>query len=46
VVAVHKIILLAGYRYLAVDYRPTGQAGFIYDVAMPGVMLGLTINVK
>jgi hypothetical protein len=41
-----KLILLAGYRYLAVDYRPTGKPGFIYDVAMPGLVLGLTINVK
>ena len=41
-----RLVLLAGYRYLAVDYRPIGNAGFIYDVAMPGVVLGLTINVK
>jgi hypothetical protein len=38
--------MLIGYRYLAVDYRPTGSAGFIYDVAMPGVVAGLTINLK
>lgn len=41
-----KLVLLAGYRYLDVNYRPTGKASFIYDVAMPGVVLGLTINVK
>jgi hypothetical protein len=43
---VRKCVLLAGYRYLAVDYRPTGKAGFIYDVAMPDVVMGVTINVK
>ena len=41
-----KLVLLAGYRYLAVDYRPIGNTGFIYDVAMPGLVLGLTINLK
>jgi hypothetical protein len=41
-----KVVLLAGYRYLAVDYRPTGNAGFIYDVAMPGLVNGATFNVK
>jgi len=41
-----KLVLLAGYRYLDVDYRPMGKAGFIYDVAMPGLVVGLTINVK
>jgi hypothetical protein len=39
-------VLVAGYRYLAVDYRPTGKPGFIYDVAMPGLVLGATFNVK
>jgi len=41
-----KVVLLAGYRYLAVDYRPIGNAGFIYDVAMPGLVIGATFNVK
>jgi hypothetical protein len=41
-----KVVLLAGYRYLNVDYRPTGKPGFIYDVAMPGLVLGATFNVK
>jgi hypothetical protein len=41
-----KTVLLAGYRYLAVDYRSTGKAAYIDDVAMPGLVLGLTINVK
>jgi hypothetical protein len=29
-----------------VDYRPIGQAGFIYDVAMPGLVIGAAFNVK
>ena len=41
-----KVVLLAGYRYLDVDYRPTGKFSFVDDVAMPGLVLGLTINVK
>ena len=41
-----KFVMVIGFRYLAVDYRPTGRAGFIYDVAMPGVVAGLTINLK
>ena len=41
-----KVVLLAGYRYLAVDYRPIGNAGFIYDVAMPGLVIGAAFNVK
>jgi hypothetical protein len=41
-----RLALVLGYRYLSVDYRPTGRAGFIYDVAMPGVVAGLTIKIK
>jgi hypothetical protein len=39
-------VLLAGYRYLAVDYRPNGNLGFVSDVAMPGLILGATFNIK
>jgi hypothetical protein len=39
-------VLLAGYRYLAVNYRPNGRSGFIYDVEMPGAVLGATFNLK
>jgi hypothetical protein len=39
-------VLLAGYRYLSVDYRPNGNAQFIYDVNMPGMVLGATFNIK
>jgi hypothetical protein len=41
-----KCVLLAGYRYLSVNYRPNGNAQFVYDVNMPGVMMGVIINVK
>jgi hypothetical protein len=39
-------ILQAGYRFLSVDYRPNGKARFVYDVNMPGVAIGVTINLK
>jgi hypothetical protein len=39
-------VLLAGYRYLSVDYRPNGKAQFVYDVDMPGLMFGATFNLK
>jgi hypothetical protein len=39
-------VLLAGYRYLSVNYRPNGKAQFVYDVNMPGAVLGATFNVK
>jgi hypothetical protein len=41
-----RLVILVGYRYLSVDYRPIGNAGFIYDVAMPGVFVGLNIKIK
>ena len=41
-----RLALVLGYRYLAVDYRPNGNAGFIYNVAMPGLVGGLTIKIK
>jgi hypothetical protein len=41
-----KCILQLGYRYLSVNYRPNGNLRFVYDVNMPGVVAGLTINVK
>jgi opacity protein-like surface antigen len=36
--------LLAGFRYLHVNYRPNSQ--FIYDVNMPGLVLGATYTIK
>jgi hypothetical protein len=41
-----KWILQVGYRYLSVNYRPGGRAGFIDDVRMPGLVLGATWNIK
>jgi hypothetical protein len=41
-----KCVLQAGYRYLSVNYRPNSTRSFVYDVNMPGVLLGMTINVK
>jgi hypothetical protein len=39
-------VLLAGYRYLSVNYRPNGQARFVYDVDMPGMVIGATYHLK
>ena len=39
-----KIILLLGYRYLDVNYRPSST--FVYDGATSGILLGTTFNVK
>jgi hypothetical protein len=41
-----KVALLVGYRYLHVNYRPNGNAQFVYDVYMPGLVLGATFNLK
>jgi hypothetical protein len=38
--------VLAGYRYLSVNYRPNSNAQFVYDVDMPGLVVGATINLK
>ena len=38
-----KWTLRAGYRYLDVNYR---SAGRVFDVAMSGVLFGVSINVK
>jgi hypothetical protein len=39
-------VLLGGYRYLSVNYRPTGKVQFVYDVDMPGLMFGATFSIK
>jgi hypothetical protein len=36
----------AGYRYLAVDYRGGGVRQPVFDVAMSGVLIGVTFNLK
>jgi hypothetical protein len=38
--------LLAGYRYMSVNYRPYSSKAFVYDVNMPGLVLGATFNLK
>jgi hypothetical protein len=38
--------LLAGYRYLSINYRPNGGARLIYNVNMPGMLLGARYNFK
>ncbi len=39
-------VLLAGYRFLSVNYRPNGYRQFVYDVNMPGMVVGATFNIK
>jgi hypothetical protein len=41
-----KCIAQIGYRYLSINYRSTGNARFVYDVNMPGLVMGATINLK
>jgi hypothetical protein len=38
--------LLGGYRYLSVNYRPGTGKQFVYDVNMPGLILGATYIIK
>ena len=39
-----KVVLLLGYRYLNVNYRPSST--FVYDGVASGILLGTTFNVK
>jgi hypothetical protein len=41
-----KLTLQGGWRYLSVNYRPSGRASFIYDVATSGLIFGVTIPLK
>jgi hypothetical protein len=41
-----KWVLLVGYRYLSIDYRPNRADQFIYNLNMPGLALGVTYNIK
>ena len=41
-----KLTLQGGWRYLSVNYRPSGSASFIYDMATSGFMMGVTIPLK
>ena len=38
--------LLAGYRYMSVNYRPNGNLQFVYDASMPGLVVGATFKIK
>jgi hypothetical protein len=39
-----NIILQGGWRYMDVDYRP--RSTFLYDVAVSGMLIGATFNLK
>ncbi len=41
-----KIILQAGWRYLAVNYRNSPPQLFVYDVHQSGAILGMTMTLK
>ena len=41
-----KWTLSAGYRYMAVNYRPDTHIGFIDDTATSGIIVGATWNIK
>jgi len=41
-----KMTLQAGYRYLYLDYRKSGPASPVVNVAISGVMFGMTLNLK
>jgi hypothetical protein len=38
--------MLAGYRYMDVNYRPQGQNAFIYNATLSGVIFGATFDLK
>ena len=41
-----KFVLTGGWRYLSVNYRPSGSASFIYNMNTSGLILGATIPLK
>lgn len=41
-----KFILQTGWRYMHVNYRPGGRAGFILDINETGLVIGATIPLK
>jgi hypothetical protein len=41
-----KWTLSAGYRYMAVNYRPNTHIGFVNDTATSGILVGATWNIK
>jgi len=40
----NKVILLAGYRYLFVDYRPSNLS--VYNTVTSGAIIGTTFTFK
>jgi hypothetical protein len=41
-----KLTLQGGWRYMSVNYRPSGGVRFVYDMATSGLILGATIPLK
>ena len=41
-----KFSLQAGWRYVSVNYRPSGSVRFVYDMATSGLLFGVTIPLK
>jgi hypothetical protein len=39
-------VLLGGYRNLSVNYQPNGKFQFVYNVNMPGLLVGATFHIK
>jgi hypothetical protein len=41
-----KFSLQGGWRYVSVNYRPSGSVRFVYDMATSGLIFGATIPLK
>jgi hypothetical protein len=41
-----RFSLQGGWRYMSVNYRPSGSVRFIYDLATSGLIIGATIPLK
>jgi hypothetical protein len=41
-----KFSLQGGWRYMSVNYRPSGSVRFVYDMATSGLLFGVTIPLK
>jgi hypothetical protein len=41
-----KFTLHGGWRYLSVNYRPSGSVRFVYDMRTSGLIFGVTIPLK
>ncbi len=38
--------LLAGFRYMSINYRPNGGKQFVLDMNIPGAVVGVTYTIK